>query len=169
MPGTRQYRVADTWRLYPTHCATPTISDTERTITQAADTLTALGRTVPSSTSESIARSQAIQQLRNILLPTLQPPTTGIPSPRVLRPRLPTTPEPRVQTTSPSPRVLRAVARNNPPPPMHNPTRTPTTSNDPTAPANVRLMQPVHQRHTTRLPSWRKAFRTMKTKTLQTT
>ncbi len=31
---------------------------------------------------------------------------------------------------------------------MHNPTRTPTTSNDPAAPANVRLMQPVHQRHT---------------------
>jgi hypothetical protein len=86
MPGTQRYRVADTWRLYPTHCATPTISDTEQTIIQAADTLTALGGTVPSSTSESIARSQAIQQLRNILLPTLQPPTTGTPSPRVLRP-----------------------------------------------------------------------------------
>jgi hypothetical protein len=55
MPGTRQYRVADMWRLYPTLCATPTISDTERTIIQATDTLTALGGTVPSSTSESIA------------------------------------------------------------------------------------------------------------------
>ena len=49
------------WRLYPTHCATPTISDTERTIIQATDTLTALGGTVPTSTSESIARSHAIQ------------------------------------------------------------------------------------------------------------
>jgi hypothetical protein len=31
---------------------------------------------------------------------------------------------------------------------MHNPTRTPTTSNDATALANIRLVQPVHQRHT---------------------
>jgi hypothetical protein len=152
-PGTRRYRVMDTWRLYPTHGATPTISDTERTIIQAADTLTALGGTVPSTTSESIARSHAIQQLRNILLPSLQenrpaPPTTATPSPRVLRPRIPAAQEPRVPATSPSPRVLRAATRNNPPPPMHNPTRTPTSSHDPTAPPNVRLVRPIHQRHT---------------------
>jgi len=71
MPGTRRYRVADTWRLYPTHCATPKISDTERTIIQATDTLTALSGTVPSSTSESIAQSHTIQQLRNILMLSL--------------------------------------------------------------------------------------------------
>jgi len=155
MPGTRRYHVADTWRLYPMHCTTPTISDTELPIIQATDTLTALGGTVPSSTSESIERAQAIQQLRNILLPMLQhnappPPTTGTPSPRVLRPRLLATPETRVPMTSPSPRVLRAVTHNNPPPPMLNPTRTPTTSNDPTAPTNVRLVRPIHQRHTQR-------------------
>jgi len=92
MPGTQRYHVTDTWRHYPTHCATPTISDTEQTIIQATDTLTALGGTVPSTTSESIARSHAIQQLRNILLPSLQenrpaPPSTVTPSsPRVLRP-----------------------------------------------------------------------------------
>jgi hypothetical protein len=153
MPGTQSYCVADTWRLYPTHCATPTISDTERTLIQATDTLTALGRTVPSSTREGIAQAQAIQQLRNILLPTLQqnvspPPTPCTPSPREPRPRLAATPETRVPTTSPSPRVLRAVARNIPPPPMPNPTRTPTTSYDPTAPTNVRLVRPIHQRHT---------------------
>jgi len=107
MPGTRQYRVADTWRLFPTHCATPTISDTELTIIQATDTLTALGGTVPSSTSESIAQAQAIQQLRSIRLSTLQhnappPPTTGTPSPRVLLPRLLAMPETKVPTTSPS-------------------------------------------------------------------
>jgi hypothetical protein len=153
MPITRRYRVADTWRLYPTHCTTPKISATERTIIQATDTLTALGGTVPSSTSEAIARSHAIQKLRDILLPSLQqttpaPPTTVTPSPRVLRPRIPAAPEPRVPATSPSPRVLRAATRNNPPPPTHNPTRTPTTSHDPTAPPNVRLVRPIHQRHT---------------------
>ena len=97
--------MADTWRLYPMHCATLTISDTELTIIQATDTLTALGGTVPSSTSESIARTQAIQQLCSILLPTLQhnappPPTTGTPSPRVLLPRLLATPETRVPMTA---------------------------------------------------------------------
>jgi hypothetical protein len=153
MPGTQRYRVADTWRLYPTHCATPKISNTERTIIQAMDTLTALGGTVPSSTSESIARSHAIQQLRNILLPLLQqntpaPPTTVTPSPRVLRPRIPAAPEPRVPATSPSLRVLRAATRNNPPPPTQNPTRMPTTSHDPTTPPNVRLVRHIHQRHT---------------------
>jgi hypothetical protein len=110
-------------------------------------------RDVPSSTSESIARSQAIQQLHNILLPSLQqntpaPLTAVTPSPRVLRPRIPAAPGPRVPETSPSPRVLRAATRNNPPPPMHNPTRTPTTSHYPTAPPNVRLVRPIHQRHT---------------------
>ena len=57
-------------------------------------------------------------------------------------------PETRVPTTSSSPRVLHAVARNNLPPPILNPTQTPTTSNDPTTPTNVRLVQPIHQRHT---------------------
>ena len=45
MPGTRRYRAADTRRLYPTHFTTPKISDMERTIIQATDTLTALGGT----------------------------------------------------------------------------------------------------------------------------
>jgi len=66
----------------------------------------------------------------------------------VLRPRLLATPETRVPTTSPSPRVLRAVERNNLPPPILNPIQTPTTSNDTTAPTNVRLVRPIHQRHT---------------------
>jgi len=79
---------------------------------------------------------------------TSAPPTTVTPSPRVLRPRIPAASEPRVPATSPSPRVLRAAAHNNPPPPTHNPTRTPTTSHDPTVPPNVRLVRPIHQWHT---------------------
>jgi hypothetical protein len=43
---------------------------------------------------------------------------------------------------------MRALAHNNPPPPVHNPTRTPTTSNDPTALAAVRLVRLIHQLHT---------------------
>ena len=34
------------------------------------------------------------------------------------------------------------------PPPTQNPTRAPTTSHDPTTPLYVRLVRPIHQRHT---------------------
>jgi hypothetical protein len=92
MPGTsiRGYQVPETWRLYQTHSATPTMSQAEqRRILQTMDTLTALGGTVPTCTSASIARTQAIQKLCEILLPTLHqgttnPLATDTPSPRVL-------------------------------------------------------------------------------------
>jgi hypothetical protein len=61
MPGTRQYWVANTWQLYSMHCTTPTLSPADVTILQAMGTLTALGGTVPTSTSASIAHTQAIQ------------------------------------------------------------------------------------------------------------
>jgi hypothetical protein len=91
MPDTRQYQEADTWRLYPTHCTTSTLSPAEQTILQATDTLTALGGTVPISTSGPVARTQAIQKLHEILLSTLHQGTTNTlatdtPSPRVLFP-----------------------------------------------------------------------------------
>ncbi len=88
---TRQHQEVDMWQLYPMHCVTPTLSPAERTIQQATDILTALGSTVPTATSASIACTQAIQKLREILLPTLHQGTTNplateMPSPRVLHP-----------------------------------------------------------------------------------
>ena len=56
------------------HCATPTISDTKHTILQATDTLTALGKNVPSSTSEFIAQSKTIQKLNEIIMSIHLPP-----------------------------------------------------------------------------------------------
>jgi hypothetical protein len=157
MPGIRGYCVADTWHLYPTHCAAPSISHAECTLLEATDILTALGGTVPTSARDSILRTQAIQQLCNILLPTL-PPGTMAPeetsTPRVLRSRLttaagPRVPEPRVPMDNPSPRATRAMAHcANNPLPVNNPSRTPTTSNDPTTPANIQLLRPIPQRPT---------------------
>jgi hypothetical protein len=60
MPGTRQYLVADTWRLYPMHCTIPTLSPMEHTILEATDTLIALSGTVSTSTRASVAQMQAI-------------------------------------------------------------------------------------------------------------
>jgi hypothetical protein len=115
IPNTRQYQVADTWCLYPTHCTVPTLSPTEGTILKVMDTLTALGSTVPTSTSASVAQTQAIQKLHNLLLPVLYQGksnliATDTPSPRMLCPRLPAMPEPRVPTLGPSPRLTHASA-----------------------------------------------------------
>ncbi len=123
MPGTRQYWVADTWQLYPMHCAIQTLSPAERTILEATDTLTALGGTVPTFTSASVAQMQAIQKLCYILLPILHqgtsnPITTDMPEPKVLHPQSPTTPEPRARVPMlvPSPRVMHASAHSIAPP-----------------------------------------------------
>jgi len=107
------------------HCATPTISDTKHTILQATDTLTALGKNVPSSTSEFIAQSKTIQKLHEIIMSIHQ-----------------------VTTQNPSPSVMRVSTHNITPPPTYNPTRTPSTSKDLTVPSNVSLLQPIHQRQT---------------------
>jgi hypothetical protein len=163
MHGTRQYRVANTWQLFPMHCTTPTMSPAECTMLQTTDPLSALGGTVPTSTSVSIACTQAIQKLCEILLPMLcpgarNPLATNTPSPRVLRSRLPTTQEPRVPTPGPSPRVIRASACKIATPPTRYQNQMPTTSHDPNAPSNICLLQAIRQQHTqatTHLPSWR--------------
>ncbi len=125
----------------------------DRTIVQATDTLTTLDGTVPTSTSASIASTQAIEKLCEILLPTLHqgtmnPLATDTPSPRVLHPRLPTTPESRVPPPGPSPRVTHTNAQNIALPPTRRSTWMPTTSHDPTAPSNIHILQPIHQQHT---------------------
>ncbi len=154
MPSTRRYRVANTWHLYSTHCAAPSITHVERTLLEATDILTVLGGTVPTSTRDSILPTQAIQQLCNILLFMLCLGTTTpeeTPTPMVLQARYttaagPRVPEPKVPTDNPSPRAARAMAhRANNPFPVNNSTRMPTTSNDPTMPANIQLLRPIHQ------------------------
>ncbi len=99
------------------HCTIPTLSPAERTTLEAMDTLTALGGTVPTSTKASMAQTQAIQNLCDILLPVLHqgtsnPIATDTSSPRVLRPRLLASPAPRVPTLGPSPRVMHTSARS---------------------------------------------------------
>jgi hypothetical protein len=88
MPATRRYCIADTWRLYPTHCMTPSISQANLTVLQATDVLQSLGTTTPTSTTESITKNKAIQKLQEILSPQLHPGTAD--------PRVPIVPEPRV-------------------------------------------------------------------------
>jgi hypothetical protein len=98
MPATRRYRIANTWRLYPTHCTTPSILQANLTVLQATDVLQSLGATIPTSTTESITKNKAIQKLQEILSPRLHPSTAD--------PRAPIAPEPRV--AAPATRVLQS-------------------------------------------------------------
>jgi hypothetical protein len=43
---------------------------------------------------------------------------------------------------------MHASARSIAPPPTNTLTQMPTASHDPTSPANIQLLQPVHQQHT---------------------
>ncbi len=55
IPATRRYCIADTWRLYPSHCATPTISPEDVTVLAACDVLHALDGTVPATSHDAVA------------------------------------------------------------------------------------------------------------------
>jgi hypothetical protein len=75
---------------------TPSISQANQTVLQATDVLQSLGATIPTSTTESITRNKAIQQLQEILSPRLHPGTAD--------PRVPIAPEPKM--AAPATRVL---------------------------------------------------------------
>jgi hypothetical protein len=124
MPATRRYCIANTWRLYPTHCTTPSILQADLTLIQATNVLQSLGATIPTSTTESITKNKAIQQLQEILSPRLHPGTADprlliAPEPRLAAPatgvfqsRVIITPEIRVAAARET-RVLRPTASNS--------------------------------------------------------
>jgi hypothetical protein len=96
MPATRRCHIADTWRLYPTQCTTPSILQANLMVLQATNVLQSLGTTITTSTTESITNNKAIQQLQEILSPRLHPGAADS--------RVPIAPEPRV--AAPATRVL---------------------------------------------------------------
>ncbi len=109
------------WCLYPTHCLIPVTSQHDLSIVAAADILKALGKTVPTPTTEKIKHIRAIQNLTAIMTGQQEAPEEP-PSPRVV---------------APTARVVSA------PPP-----RLATTLNNITAPNVIRTMPLVHQHHT---------------------
>jgi hypothetical protein len=140
MLATRRYCIANTWWLYPTHCTTPSILHANLTVLQATDVLQSLGPTIPTSTTKSITKNKAIQQLQEILSPQLHPgmadprvpiapePRVAAPATRVLQSKVIITPETRVATAQDT-RVLCSTASNSAAPETLYPTR------------------PIHQRH----------------------
>jgi hypothetical protein len=139
IPATRRFHIADTWRLYPSHCATPTFSPEDVTILAACDVLRALDGTVPATSHDAVALRTAIRDLRTIVSPAV-PNDAAAPGVGVA-------PSPRVPSAARDARVLRPTVSNDAVPPVLYP-HVARTSLDTTSRARIRGMRFVHQQTT---------------------
>jgi len=136
IPATRRYRIADTWRLYPSHCATPTISPEDVTVLAVCDVLRLLDGTVPATLHDAVALQTAIRNLHAIVSP-------AVPD-NAAAPRVGVAPSPRVPRAARDARALRPTVSNDAAPPVLYP-RVATTSLDTTSRARIHGMRFVHQ------------------------
>ena len=139
IPTTRRFRFADTWRLYPTHCQVPVLSEQDKTLLMANDFLRRIGEVIPTSAQDKITHLETIRRLSDIMSGRPDPLSPALPAPRVgdaAPPRVATTAPPRVAPIAP-PRVTQPTAP-----------RVATTSNTITAPATLRRLPRIHQRVT---------------------
>ena len=117
-PRTGGYTSTGTFRLYPAHCRTPTISEGDKIIMAAADPVDAMRVTQPKSILERKEWVSALKQQTNILQKPLSPQAQQSEQLRVKEHQ-----EPRVSGT-------------------------PSTSADPTHPDILRKTKRIHQRTT---------------------
>jgi hypothetical protein len=137
--ATWQYCIANTWRIFPRHCATPTISPNNVTVLTACDVLRVLDGTLPAMAHNAITLQMAIHNLRTILSPS-------VPSDDAA-PRVGVAPDPRVPVSPRDARVLCPTVSNDPAPPVLYP-RDATTSINTTSCACIRGTRFVHQQVT---------------------
>ncbi len=143
MPTTQQCWIADTWHLYPSHCAIPTISTADLMVLAACNVLRTLQNTIPTTAIKAANHSTAIRDLPAIISPTLPPSTIA---PRVgaaLELRVP----PATITNLPDTRVLHPIVSNSPTPASLYPQNV-TTSINATSWARICATRFVHQQVT---------------------
>ena len=116
--ASQNFRITATYKLYPTHCTMPTISEADHTIVAANELLTSLKVNVPTTAQTKCRHIKILDHLTRILQGTqiLETDTSG---------------PPRVDTTVP-PRVANEA----------------TTLEDLTSPRVVKKTRHVHKRHT---------------------
>ncbi len=104
-PASRRIRVGDTFQLYPTHCAVPTLSEHDRTLLAADNIIQCHDLQITPDTRHKLEHATVIQQLQQLLVP---PPrvalTTERAPPRVTPTTQPTIPggPPRVTFAHPT-------------------------------------------------------------------
>jgi hypothetical protein len=123
IPATRRFRFSDTWRMYPSHCQFPVLSENDTTLQAVGDIFEKLGGIIPTTASAKMKHLAEITQLSAIM--------SRVPNaPSLVNIAL------RVGTATP-PRVA-----------IVGPPRVATTLNTITAPSTVRRMPIIHQRVT---------------------
>jgi hypothetical protein len=147
IPTTHHFRFAATWRLYPTHCQVPVLSEHDKTLLTANDFLQRIGATIPTSAQDKIKHLDTIRRLSEIMSGQPDPLSPAPPTPRVgnaAPPRVATDAPPRVATDAPPRVAIVAPLRVTPP----SAPRVATTSNTITAPTTLRRLPRTHQRVT---------------------
>ena len=116
-PKTRSYRSTGSYKLYPTHCKVPTISEADKTIIAANELMEVLKLNVPPQAKIKQKHINIIQQLTSIITDTTAPMVGDAPAPRVGGTATPS-------TDATSPRVVKQTryvhqrqTRNNTPMP----------------------------------------------------
>ena len=66
-PSSRRVRIGDTFRLYPKHCATPTISEHDLTLLAARDMIQCWDMTITPETRHKLEHAVVIQRMRDLL------------------------------------------------------------------------------------------------------
>ena len=82
-PNTRSYRTVGTYKLYPSHCKVPTISEADRTIIAAAELLDTIRVQIPTQADTKRQHLHVIEQLTEILNKAPPPRVDGQSAPRV--------------------------------------------------------------------------------------
>jgi hypothetical protein len=123
IPATHRFRFSDTWRLYPSHCQVPILSEHGKTLQAVGDIFEKLGGTIPTAASAKMKHLATITQLSAIMSGV-----PNVPSPVNAAPRVGTATSPRVGIVTPP--------------------RKATTPNRITTPSTICRMPIIHQKVT---------------------
>ena len=130
IPTTRRFRFADTWRLYPSHCQVPVLSENDTTVLAAQAFLTQLGGTIPALAQEKIIHIATIRRLTDIMAgqPTAEPATTPVPRVATVGPPRVSIPTPPRVAVQPPPQMPPAATHVELPPSPFGPASKDTNS-----------------------------------------
>jgi hypothetical protein len=103
IPATRRFHFSNTWRLYPSHCQFPVLSENDKTLQAVGDIFEKLGGTIPTTAGAKMKHLATITQLSAIMSRVPNAPSLVDTAPRVgtaTPPRVVIVAPPSVVTTS---------------------------------------------------------------------
>ena len=84
-PITKSYHTCGTYKLHPTHCQMPTISEADQTIVAATELLETMRATIPTQAANKAKHVNVLQKLTSIITNGPAPRVGRVPAPRVTK------------------------------------------------------------------------------------